>query len=223
MISRLGNAALNVATGLVTAVALVIGGLRIYSVYSPPTHAQSVPVTKVVESWRTYANEGIRVGPEGAAVTIVEFSDFQCPYCRKAAKDLHRLRDSFPNDVAIVYRHLPIHQFARAAAVAATCANRVGAFQAYHDQLFGQPDSIGTKRWTRFAWEAGIRDTVRFAACLHDQSVDAAIRRDSVAAIALEISETPTLLINHLMVIGSPGYARLREYVAAALREADRK
>lgn len=210
---------LNVATVVVAALALAVGADRIRTSFFAPEHTGGAqPKTKRVENWRQLGDAGTRMGPTAAPVTIVEFSDFECPYCRVASGSLHELRRWYASDVAIVYRHLPIHEHAHAAAVASECAGRAGQFEAYHDALFAQVDSIGKKGWTRFALESGISDTAQFTLCLADSTVDALVRRDSLAAMQLGTHETPTFLINDLMVMGNPGFEQLNEYVKAALK-----
>jgi protein-disulfide isomerase len=208
----------NAATGVVMVMALVLGAMRLRSEFF--VHSDSVPSamrTKVVKQWRTFSSAGDRMGPAYAPVTIVEFSDFQCPYCRVASGDLHDLRRWYPDDVVIVYRHFPIHRLARPAAVAAECAGRQGTFEAFHDLLFANPESIGNKPWNRFAVEAHVGDTVEFDRCMDSRSATAVVDRDSAAAVALGVQGTPTFLINSLMVIGNPGFEQLNDYVKAAL------
>src|SRR5450432_1686988 len=133
---------LNVATVVAVLCALTVAGLRLREYLRPvPQPGASVAVS--VKNWRELGSVGLRVGPQDALVTVVEFSDFQCPFCRRAAGELRTLRERYPRDLAVVYRHFPIHDFARAAASAASCADRQGAFQAMHDTLFAQVDSIG--------------------------------------------------------------------------------
>lgn len=227
---RLFNWLLNGATVVMVACAALTTALRLRDARaasnpsSPPVaDAGSNPVApKTVADWRNYAGTGDRMGPGNAAVTIVEFSDFQCPFCRRAAPTLRALRRRYPGDIAVVYRHFPGHQFSLAAAVAAECAGRAGYFESYHDLLFTQAESIGKKPWSRFAIEAGVRDTTRFSACLQDQEITRAVLRDTVAAATLSVRGTPTFLINDLEVSGYRE-ADLVQFVVAALGKAKPK
>jgi protein-disulfide isomerase len=214
---------LNAATGAVTVLAIIVGVLRVRAAILEPTVAAGAGSrTKTVPNWREFSRAGTRMGPINAPVTIVEFSDFQCPFCRVASGDLHDLRRWYAKDVAVVYRHLPIHKFAQPAARAAECAARTGAFEAFHDLLFAEAESIGAKRWTRFAIEVGIHDTAQFKSCMDEPSVAALVHQDSAAAAALGAEGTPTFLINNLMISGDPGFERLNEYVKAARRQSQR-
>lgn len=212
--SRLGQLLLNVATGVATICAAVVAILWFRDASAGV--ANKGPATTRVENWREIGAVGNRVGPAEAVVTVVEFIDFQCGYCRLVGGSLRQLQSWYGKDLAVVYRHLPVRRFAHAAAHAAECAARVGRFEPLHDILFAQPDSIGTKPWTRFAYEAGVADTVAFSRCLDDPSVDSIISRDSSTAMALGASGTPTLLVNDLMVVGNPGFDRLDQYVRDA-------
>ena len=82
---------------------------------------------------------GPALGPDDAPITIVEFSDFQCPYCKRVVPTLHQLHEKYADQVRIVFRHLPldkIHDRARPAAEASACANQQNGFWAFHDMLF---------------------------------------------------------------------------------------
>lgn len=146
---------LNGATLLLTVCALFIGGVRIREQFFPPDPLRP---TKV-ENWREYAARGHRQGPRDAAVTIVEFADFQCPVCRSVAPILKSIRERYPGDVALVFRHFPLssHEHALPAARASECAAELGQFWSFHDALFTQADSIGKMSWVRFGSQAGIR------------------------------------------------------------------
>src|SRR5215471_2333024 len=93
----------------------------------------------LVEPRFDVAADGPSKGPADARVTIIEFSDFQCPYCQRAVSTMKQVLEKYPSDVRLVYRHLPlesIHPFARGAAEAAVCADQQGQFWAFHDKLF---------------------------------------------------------------------------------------
>jgi len=187
--------------------ALTLTALVVKREFSPPgTSARSR--TKTVRDWASYLGNGEREGPADAAVTIIEFSDFQCPYCRHTAETLSNLRAQFKDRIAIVYRHFPlqrVHPYAWDAAVASECAREQGRFWAYHDALFQSQDSIGTVSWTRLGLRAGVPDTAALAHCIKsDQRVVVGINRDLDAGQRLGVWATPTLLINDYSISGDP-------------------
>ena len=210
--------ALNITTWIVAGLAISVGGFRIYQHATVQTNASRSEPTSV-EDFRRLAEFGHRDGPPNALVTIVEFADFECPYCQQAHGVLKDLRREFPNDLAIVFRHFPVprHQFAMTAAIASECAASAGQFAAFHDLLFLTPDSIGVKSWDQFGLEAGIHELDEFRACVRDSTTLALVQRDQRAAAELRVSGTPTFLINDLKIEGFPGRERLFEYVREAL------
>lgn len=168
-----------------------------------------------VAGWRRYAASGHRMGPENAAVTIVVFSDFQCPACRVLAESLAEIRRRHPGRVAIVYRHfpLPIHPAAKAAAHASDCASEQGRFEAFHDALFMEQDRIGLGDWSHFARVAHVPELAAFERCVSRVGTSATLERDAADGRALDVRATPTLLINGRRLTGAPRLHVLAEIV----------
>lgn len=174
-----------------------------------------------VEDWERLVSTGHRMGSATADFMILEFADFQCPACRLfSLTAIKPLRDQYPDDVAVVYRHwpLPYHPFAFAAAQASECAGAQGRFDAMHDTLFEHQDSIGRKPFDGFAREAGVPDSARFAACMAvpDSSVASS---DARMVKSLGGVGTPTVLINGKLLSSVPDSAGLaamyRQHVKA--------
>jgi protein-disulfide isomerase len=153
-------------------------------------------------------------------VTIVEFADFQCPFCAAAVPYLKRLRQNFPSRVTIIYRHYVIHQHAFAAAVAAECARAAGRFERYHDALYGQPSLIGRVSWSTLASRSGVIDTLAFRRCLHDPETARRVAQDTLAASRLGVHGTPTFLMNDVLVEGFPGPTVMDSVFASVLARA---
>jgi protein-disulfide isomerase len=188
---------LDSAIAVVAICALVSTTLAAYRTFRPEK-ARPQPAVEEVRDWRTYAAIGHRIGPPDARITIVEFSDFECSFCRRAAHTFRAARAKYGEDIAIVYRHFPlerIHPAARKIAVASVCAARQGRFEQYHDALFAQ-DSIVLTRLTQLAGEAGVADTRAFERCLSDPTAEEVVDRDVLDAKRLEVQGTPTVLIN---------------------------
>lgn len=180
----------------------------------PTSGVRSVP------EWRSLAMVGHRMGPPDAPVTVVVFSDFQCPYCAALAKRLRAVRQMYPTQVSVVYRHFPLasHPYAIDAARASECAAEQGRFEAFHDALFAGRDSLGVEAWERFATTAGVGNLRAFSRCVRASTAVPALARDTVAGDQLHVSGTPTLLINGTMLVGSQPLDTLEEYVSKALR-----
>ena len=184
------------------------------------------PHPRKLVHWTTLGDRGHRIGSRDAAVTIVEFADFQCPYCALAESTLRSIRAKYPNDVAVVYRHYPlksIHPYAVTAAMASECAAGQGRFEQFHDLLFEERDSVGTKAWTSFAHAAGVTDLHEFTKCLGRRDVAARIEEDVKAAQELNITVTPTLIVRDSLFPGAPVEAELDRTIAALLRSRSRR
>jgi protein-disulfide isomerase/uncharacterized membrane protein len=152
-------------------------------------------------------------GNADAPVTIVEFSDFECPACGHAFGDLRELIRSRP-DVKLVFRHFPLdsrcnpgmqqqlHPDACLAAAAAECAGRLGRFWEYHDMLFEHQKALDRDSLFRYAREVGL-DIPAFRACLDDPATMDGIAADVAAGMRLGVESTPTIFINGRRVQGA--------------------
>jgi protein-disulfide isomerase len=169
-------------------------------VVDAPSAEQSQFVRYDVPSEGFYA-----IGPDDAPITIVEFSDYQCPYCRRWHEEVYQpLLNAYPGKIRLVYRHLPltsIHPDAFSAAEASMCAGEQNAYWQYHDKLFSG-DSLGNSVYIQYAQDLGLElDT--FEACITDHKYQEAIQADSDFAVNLGVRSTPTFFINGLAIVGA--------------------
>jgi protein-disulfide isomerase len=166
------------------------------------------------------ANEP-RLGSETAPVQIVEFADYECPYCQKVNEDLKKLREQFGSQVSLVYKDfpLPMHQFASRAAEAARCAGAQGKFWEFHDSLF-ETKKLHTTELKQEARALKL-DGDRFDKCLDSGEETAVVKKDSDEALKLGLSGTPSFFINDHFMTGSIGYDKLSETVSLALAQAN--
>ena len=145
------------------------------------------------------------IGPADAPITIVEFSDYQCPFCRRWHQEVYeQLLAAYPGKIKLVYRNLPltsIHPDAFGAAEAAMCAGEQDAYWSFHEKLFGS-ESLGNQVYTRYAQELSL-NMEKFQNCLKDEKYKDAIQADSDFAVNLGVSSTPTFFINGLAVVGA--------------------
>jgi len=184
---------------------------------------RSAPHPRQVSEWPAVAEGAHRVGSADAPITIAEFSDFQCPFCRAEAATLAEVFNDYDGEVAVVFRHFPIlsvHPFAERAALAAECAGDQGRFFPYHTVLFENQDSIGTTPWSTLALRAGVPDTSRFNRCLTDQAALSRVQADVALGQRLEIRGTPTVIINGYELPGTPSRATIDSAIKALQREA---
>jgi protein-disulfide isomerase len=165
------------------------------------------------------AAEGPSKGPADAKVTIVEFSDFQCPYCARSVATIDQVLAKYPADVRLVYRHLPldsIHPHARGAAEASACAEEQGLFWPYHDKLFQNNKKLAKEDLLRYAGEAGL-DAAKFQVCVEERRFQAKVESDLQAARAVGISGTPAFVVNGVLLSGAQPAEEFYPVIDAAL------
>ena len=143
-------------------------------------------------------------GPENAKVTIVEFSDFQCPFCSKAHDTVEEVMQSYAGKVRLVFRHFPLefHKNAPKAAEAAMCANEQGHFWDYHDSLFKNQAKLEVADLKAHAKALGL-DAAKFDGCLDTGKFTTAVKEDQAAGAKLGVSGTPAFFINGVMLSGA--------------------
>jgi protein-disulfide isomerase len=215
---------LNAATAISVVCALALTTVVVHREFfaRPQVPEPAKPVA--IRDWQRYAEAGHRIGPPTARVTIVEFSDFQCPFCARAERQFRGLREKYGDAVSIVYRHYPIeqlHPHALKAAEASECAADQGRFEEFHNALFAGQASIGSVAWSDYARTAGVPDAARFNACVRDGQGAARVREDVEAADALGVEATPTLIVNHLKIRGMLPDARMDSLVRSLLAPVD--
>lgn len=157
-----------------------------------------------------------RVGPHPSKVTLVEFVDFQCPFCARAAKTFDALRAEFDGTLGIVLKHrpLPSHPQARGAAIAVQAAHRQGKAWALHDLLFQNRRSQDRNHLVAFARELAL-DVARFEADLDDPTIAKEVDVDLAMATTVGAVATPATFVNGIGVLG----ARSRDVFAALFDE----
>jgi len=216
----------NAAFGLAMACLLITTAIIAkQKFFTPASIATMVREPIAADNWENLIHAGQRVGKTDAALTILVFSDFECPACARFANHaLQPIRRTYPNEVAFVFRHwpLPFHRFAYPAARAAECAAVQGRFEAYHDLLFQKQDSLGLKSFTQFANESGVPDIPAFETC--NSAVGRLPRVDADANAAQEIggTGTPTIVVNGLRLPFPLDSAGLDKLVRETLREIPR-
>lgn len=154
---------------------------------------------------REFSDDDFILGNPNAPVTIVEYSDFECPFCGRVHVTLTELVENRPDDVKWVFRHFPltqIHSRAQRAAIAGECAGRLGGndtFWQFADTLFNRQRELGDALYTEEATRLGL-DATAFSACLKDPEVREAVMLDFSEAVASGGRGTP-----HMVVINSRG------------------
>ncbi len=145
------------------------------------------------------------IGANNAAVTIIAFEDFQCPFCKRAAPVMKSILQKYPDEVVYVYKDFPletIHPQSKEAALAANCADEQDEFWAYHTLLFeNQEDFTESSIFSTLAQKAGL-DVIAFDACLSDQRHLPAVQQDQDEGLLAGVQSTPTYFVNGVKVEG---------------------
>ena len=161
---------------------------------------------------------GPEKGPVAAKVTLIEFSDFQCPYCQKQEDALHRILADYPTDVRLVFREFPldVHPDAAKAAQAAACADDQGKFWPMHDALFQHQGALSVDKLKGYARGAGL-DGARFDSCLDSGKSQPKIDRDLKDGEQAGVEGTPAIFVNGRLLSGASSYEELHRAVEDAL------
>jgi len=149
-------------------------------------------------------------GAQGAKVTIVEYSDFQCPFCKRGKDMLPEILKKYDGKVKVAYKQLPLrnHNWAKSAAIASICAYQQGndKFWEFHDVVFDNQKEIklenSEKIFRGYAKDIGL-DPKKFDACLADEKVAARVDSEIQEAVSIGVQSTPTFIVNGMIVQGA--------------------
>jgi protein-disulfide isomerase len=148
------------------------------------------------------------LGRASAPVTLIEFSDFQCPFCQRVAPTLKRLRETYGDKVRIVWKDFPltqIHPQAFKAGEAAHCAGDQGKYWEYHDRLFANQQALQPEELKKHATDLGL-DGAAFATCLDSSKYGERVRDGVAEGTRLGVNSTPTIYVNGRQLSGAQPY-----------------
>ena len=157
------------------------------------------------------------LGSSSAPVTLVEFSDFQCPFCQRVAPTLKQVKDTYGDKVRVVWKDFPltqIHPQAFKAGEAAHCAADQGKFWEYHDRLFANQQALQPNDLKKYAADMGL-DASAFATCLDSSKYGERVRDGVAEGSRLGVNSTPTIYINGRVLSGAQPY----EVIASVIDE----
>ena len=195
------------------------------------TTVQGQPTAPAEARVPATADDDVFLGPDDAPVTIIEFSDFQCPYCKRFRdQTLDQILQTYEGKVRFVYRDFPlssIHDWAQKAAEAGECANEQGQFWAYHDLLFAnqtvlnqQLEAAGlsgvVETFKTYAGQTGL-DTAAFSDCLDSGKYAQEVQKDYNDGVAAGVTGTPAFYINGQELIGAQPFSAFQAAIDAAL------
>jgi len=158
-------------------------------------------------------------GPANAKVQVVEFSDFQCPFCSRAADVVHQIKEKYGDRVRFTFRQfpLPMHQNARTAAEAALAANNQGKFWEFHDRLFHNQQQLDRAGLEEQAKQSGL-NVAAFKKSLDEHQYAAVIDSDLKLGEQVQVSGTPTMFVNGARVANPTSFEAVAELIEAALK-----
>jgi protein-disulfide isomerase len=161
------------------------------------------------------------LGPDDAWVTLIEFADFECPYCASVVPTLSHLEADYPTELRLVFKHLPLsfHEHAWHAARAAVCAQAQGRFWDMFDLLYAHQAHLSDADLASYAAQLGL-DTAAFGACVQDPATDQVIQKDGSLASQARISATPSFLVNGKRLVGAQPESDFRSLIDQALARA---
>ena len=153
-------------------------------------------------------------GPANAPIELIEWSDFQCPFCFRAHPTVKQVLSTYGDKVRLVYRHYPLpnHPNAKPAAEAAACANEQGKFWAFHDRLFEDQSKLGDSDLKASAAALGL-DAGKFNACVDTHKYKARVEADMQAGNEAGVSGTPAFFINGRMLSGAQPFDEFKKVI----------
>jgi protein-disulfide isomerase len=157
-------------------------------------------------------------GSEDAKIAVVEFSDFQCPFCSRVTPTLEEVLENFGDDVRIVFKHLPLgmHPKAPAAHAAAEAAHRQGKFWEMHDLIFAKQAEMSPEKYVEYAQQIGL-DVERFERDIASEDVKKKVAADASEAARLGVSGTPAFFVNGRYLSGAQPYGSFEALIKEEL------
>jgi protein-disulfide isomerase len=166
---------------------------------------------------------GPQRGASKAPVTIVEFSDFQCPYCKGALPVLKQVTEKYGDKVQFMFKDFPlndIHPQAQAAAEVAHCAEEQGRFWEYHDALFGIAPNFDAAHFMALAAQVGIKDGEAFKVCMESRKYKGRVEQDTSLGQTLGVDGTPMFFINGIALSGAAPMGDFEKIIDGELQSA---
>jgi protein-disulfide isomerase len=199
----MSNSLERIATCAIVVTAIVVCSTVVRREFSERTPkgnivAFSNPAPTFVPDWKSFYAAGELIGDSTSKVTIIEFSDFECPFCKRFHNSYAEVKKKYGRKVSLLFVHAPItsHRFAMPAARAAECAREQSRFVEYVDVIFAKQDSLGLKSWMAYAADAGVADSGRFRVCNESDKQVSRIVKGLELSAKIGLQGTPTILIN---------------------------
>jgi len=191
------------------------------AVNNPNNNPNNIPTGTVSVNAQDYVDDDPMLGDQNAKLTIVEFSDYQCPFCARVEPTVKQIIDEYVTSgkVRFVYRDFPltsIHQYAQISAEASECADEQSKFWEYHDVLFENQASLEKDSLKKYANDLGL-DSGKFNECLDSGKYKSEVNKDSQDAQKVGGQGTPYFLVGEIPVSGAQPYENFKQAIEAQL------
>jgi protein-disulfide isomerase len=215
----------NLVTGVLVVCAVVVT-FSVWRTYRLASATSYLPPTRRISGWDSLGNDREpSLGAPSSAVRIVEFSDYECRFCRQLEGNLQELVRIYPGAVQVKRYEFPltdIHPHAYQAAIAAECAAEQGVYEPYQVLLFENGADLGKADWIALAQQAGVPKLPAFSLCVLQQQTREIVSADQEVGNRLGVRATPTLIIDGSVVEGVSSPEGIKQLVQQALKDRQR-
>jgi protein-disulfide isomerase len=176
------------------------------------------------EVYKVVVGDSVTKGGAAPKVTIVEFSEFQCPFCSRAVPTMNQVLDTYKDDVQLVFKHLPLsfHNNAENAALASEAARQQGKFWEMHDRMFANQQMLDLPSLEKHAQELGL-DLAKFKAAMGDAKTKDRLEADKKQAAQFGATGTPTFFVNGRKMVGAQAFEAFKSVIDEEIKKADDK
>ena len=217
---------LYIVTGLLLFSAGIGAGYLIWGIQASKEAAQAdsgeeeIIIPEDIKRFDVPVDDDPILGPENAAITIIQFADFECPFCAEWQSEVWpEIVKTFPDQVRLVFRDFPLygmHPNAESAAEAANCASDQNAYWEYHDKLFEAENGLGMNALKQYANDVGM-DVEEFTECMESNRFINEVKADYDFATGIGISSVPTFFINGIPIVGAQPFSVFKQIISKEL------
>lgn len=212
-----GSVRAKIVDAILVGCAITIVCLVVLQKVAPGTSISGASIPKdTVTDWRRFQVLDRRSGAEAASVSLVLFTDYDCPYCQALSRVIDSAMRELPQELALTVRHFPLtvlHPRARRASAFAECARLEGRLSTAEALLYSLASDSGAEDWVGFAQKVGLANPQGVEVCMRSGPIQALIDADSVVARSLGARGTPVLLVNQRRLSGYMSLEVLRQVI----------
>lgn len=206
----------NIFSGILVVCALIVTILFLRKEFS--SNNKEIKFS-IVDNWKELVPKNEKNNGKYSKVYIVEFFDYECPYCSVLDATLDTIQLKYGDKIKIIRYHFPlnIHPLAYKAAIAAECANNQEMFDAYHKELMANQYRLNSINFTDIARLIGIKDIAKFQKCVNEEKTADLISHNVKLAKKFNVNGTPTLIINNKMISGASNTEEIEKIIKGFL------